>query len=551
MPIQTYGADDGTNGITTRMQTVLGRANFKVMMPDTIWICAGPTVYQQPFNGTGPNEVEGGIINGMVAHSRTRCLPDKKRPEYPNRMYAHCRFTINAEVIHGAVTRRFHLINKVENFDIPLDSESDEVRITYTLEYDTNDKTRNGYVGFNYKDPVFEITDLDRMIDWKQGAQQMKVVDISADATRLKLRTLTGEGEVAKLMDDIALEIPVSQFVAQMTDRCSSITTGKELRKRCEHVQKYSYSPWKCRIRSVFCDGWRNDCANYKPLKGCEMYIAMQKFTRNESIIEMDDDQVKYLFDQKEGLGLIPWSEWRGSWLDWMAHLCSKLSALRSGVFYYCHKFDTAPYENNCLSCAASYNWMFSQLLLGDKAFWRYVLPSQSLDLTYHSKLQTEIVLKSEDVCVTNANDRGEAMGEPDNWAVHGRFVDPQAPKLTPVTYLPEALPEGLYEVWLYCKNSLKYPFALIFENDNNFTQVDKISAGYSDRVALEIPQAASYQWVQLQQRRPDRYGVWLAPFQRLTFGLAPLEFSKTITADQFAVGDEFAFKAVHIERVK
>jgi hypothetical protein len=556
MSIHVNGVDTGVNnGIVTTIRSAYGYAHISVKLPDTL-------MARDVYPANSPSNVPAHLNNGFIASADADCDPSVEWP----RIY---RFIMTLTITGTGINLKYTFSSKKFKCDFKLPVGWNGVlNFSYTTALyaggpgwetaykigekpgypNANHWNRLGivwaYSSFNYTIPVS-----DRIIRSVDAASAFEVRDLAipANATELRLATYSASGLTAKLMDDVALEIPVSKWLPKMLNVCDWITgeTVSESQALCRFVHRKGEveSPtWSCRLRRIACDGHKSkdQCASYLPLPKCMFIMAREllDYDAPSGTVTINDDKVKHVFNQKTGLGFIPTDVWRFANEDLKVIQTASMAAVDRAASFYCHKFERPEDHPNALPCYASEYTKMPWALMGQNTFWRYVRDDLTLDLTCAERNWQEIVLRNHDIPLSNPTN----MWPDESQIVGAIAIYEGKPDLAPTYNLPDDVPNGLYDVWMYVKNTSQLPLALTCKYPRKFEDIQQVAPVW------QIPASSDFAWVKLI---PSGATVnALSGGAKLGIDILNGSFGINLTGAHFDIDGEFAFRSLYIERV-
>jgi hypothetical protein len=514
----TYGST-ANNGIKTDITVVAGACSIRTTLPQSVTTSAGA----------------GAVFDGLIS-----------RLDADHTKVSWWRVKLEVWNPNASTQRRVFLLDRLVNdVQFPLRPSDTTLSLAYSVELDPFWGGAHTISFANASVTGIALIDTDLVADpMDTQGFTARAIRVPAGSTEVRLVAYGGEGLTAKLLDGVALELPAAEWYAGVVDVCGMIDAAGEptTRARCKYVERTTGAPWRCQLYTIHCDGHREGCGAYRANPGCHAWkcVGETLFPVTDGIMEISDATVGRLFDQYDGLGLVPWSEWRGTHLEWLEHYGAIMHGLTHPTRHWCHKFGTI--TTNALPCFASQSAGLPALLMQDRALWRYVKANTTLNTAMTKGGHVEVVLKGADIPLHNPADYG---GGPDAaaTAISGLEIRVDG-SMQPRCYLPEDFPEGEYDVWAYCKHTLGFPVALVAESTLDTTGVSQPASRW------KIPAAANYGWVQLTPG-PKNPAPVLSPFMRLRFAVDPAGLGESLDLAAFNRAGEFAFKSLYLERVR
>lgn len=514
----TYGSN-ANNGIKTEVRVVAGTCTIRTTLPATV------------VTSQGAGTVVDGLVSSLVANptlaSWWRMKLKVWNPSAPDQ------------------ARIFTLETLVSETVFPLRASDTALSISYTVELDSFWGGNHSIAFMHATITGITLLDTDLVLDPMdvQGVVT-RSLKVPAGATKVRFMAYGAEGDTAKLLNGIALELPASDWYAGVVDVCGTVDAAGEpvSRARCKYVKRREGAPWSCQLYTVHCDGHKTGCGAYRPNPGCNAWFVTSStfFPTRDGMMEVTDDTVANLFDQFDGLGLIPWANWRGTREEWLEHYGAVLTGITYPTRYHCHKFDSA--GQNTLPCYAANETGMAQLTRQNRSFWRYVKSDLTLNTAMTKDGHNELVLKGTDIPLHDPADYGSTAALE---AVAVSSLEARADgSMQPRCYLPESFPEGEYDVWAYAKHTIGFPLALVAESTLDSTGIAIPTSRW------QVPAAANYGWVKLTPSVKTPAPV-LSPFMRLRFAIDPAGLGQTLDYTTFSRNGEFAFKSLYLERVR
>lgn len=582
------GYDDGTNGgIVTKVVSSYGMAHVEVLVPKKTffrkYVGVGGPGYDASYNsGRGYSFATylANVHEGFIARdAATEGIIDESQRNMK-------RFTLMLTVTGAGIKHSETFRTMRHHFDMPLPRGFNgalnfaysvvPIDVSQTLPYQESRTylDENGqWAGVTGNNPGIEVYSGANLIDWHfnftsfsytppnsdriievMGTGDAPVVEqiaIPDNSTSLRLAAYGAAGVVGKLMDDVALEIPVSQWLPQMLLSCDFPEQTLDSKHMvCRYVDRANGSgktqpsaTSTCTLRRCNCDGYRTseECSSYKPAKKCPFLLAKEVFDYDaaKGTLQINDEDVKYFLNLNSGLGYIPFWAWRGARPDWDKQAGAAWEAITQAPMFYCHRFENAADHPHALPCYARYTSKLPWALVGQNNFWRYVRSNDSLDLSCIEKNWKEAVLKNIDVAATNPQN----TWVDEKTILASEVVHVGKPDLAPATYLPLNLPEGNYEVWAYVKNTSGLPLVLTADYPRKLKHKEHTAKWF-------VPASAEAAWVQLVSMATNAAAAQLSGGARLCFGIENGAGGNLITGATLNNGGEFSFVSLYIERI-
>jgi len=530
----TSGVDTGTNNaIVHKVSVVNGKVSVKTTLPPRVRFSDGITVGTlHPFLSADPDDGQG--VDGGIRYYFELIA------SFPN--------------VKWQVKKRFFTGELEFGFTIPPGA-APRLKLVVGGSAIANTTSPRVTVGFTNGEATIDLTAESVNLDGLSG-DPIYVDDLPVTTDELQFVHYGKGGQTIKLHDKISLELPVQAWRSAATNPCSWTPTMST--KAGRQLCKWFMSNTKCRRLVDTCNGYRDDCVAYVANDKCDMRRAREIWGVGDEFLKVTEANLKHLFSKRTGFGYLAEGSIPG--YNPEAQDGQEFGLLNSTQFadrsifamlvqaavYGCHKFDSS-IPDGCGRCYASNALELSIKRATDLPIWRYVKADGRLDLTYTSMQHVELKLKTEDVPVsyqgiTAFNRDPQAKNYTPHFRPMGGF-EPEA-------FLPPDLPDGQYEVWAYCRNTIGLdmylavlpPYSIEWQKYKTMAEHIGLISQNKDVQMHQFPVAANYGWVKLADN------AVLADLARLSLFVdqkdpdAPAAFQSP---------GEFAIKSLYIERVR
>lgn len=373
---------------------------------------------------------------------------------------------------------------------------------------------------------------------------------IKDGATELAVVAAHANGVKAYLVDSIEYEIPAKLWLPEIVDVCPfredadlekerAVCRFFKVNKKPDPLEtRDSTGTMMCPLRSVVCNGYKQSCALYRPSRRCAALLCRRNW--NEvGHIQFNDNDSELLFNNITGLGYIPLAAWKHDQTLYQELIGGLFTAMDLAFNHYCHKFETK--QENRLPCLAFDTLALPKADIGTVEFWRYADVNGNLDTTFLKGTHVKVGLFDKDMFINNPH----SVPPSDTFMTHGLFGSKYvgSNRLTPSAYIPRDLPRGVYNIWMYGKNTSKQPRVL-----------KSVPVRYGGSNLLyggewKIPYSDTEQWIKLEPLTHS-YNTVLDGGMMLTFGYKPgNELGHFDVEGFFDDTAEFYFKSFFLER--
>lgn len=538
----TYGTNTGSNnGVVWTATFVNGRASLSVKLPDRVKFRSGNTGTLHPtFIATYDESygVQGGILYLPIVEVSVR----------------------------GTVFRREYTMQALEDgwtFTLPngITGGVLDVSVALNAQFTTlprlTNPIRTEEIDLAFGSGAFNLTtDMVRLSGFFAPSEYLSEVELTADETRLTFEE--GFGLTGTLVDTVALEIPANKWFPQRLSICENhFRELPEVVRGLAVCTKYRNNSF-CQYGVRNCKGHRYDCQGYSPSQKCPFIKARDTWLNGvDELLEVTEDNVLALFNTRTGFGYMADASvptYRSEQSEGyefanqdMGNYSQRkiFTMLVQAVRYACHKFDAEagiPKTGWCFSSDAA---QLSLKRCSRLPFWRYIKQNGQLDMSFFSRDQVEIRVKTEDIPVT-AYSWVDVQTSPEQKGA-GSKIQPVS-GLEPSVILPWDLPTGTYEVWAYVKNTLGIAISLFvdtpyYEQDTPVKDPLIVMAPYKldPFKLLAVPTLEDYVWVKLGEEL-------LSNRSRLSWFINQQDVNAPTAYEN---PGEFGFKSLYLERIR